>query len=315
MKLVFCGTPQFAVPSLERLVVSGHDVRLVVTQPDRPQGRGMELTAPPVKQAALKHGLPVVQPEKIKTNQEFREQITAQQADAIIVVGYGRIIPTWMLQLPPHGNINVHGSLLPKYRGAAPIQWAIANGETVTGVTTMRLDEGLDTGDILLKRELPILPDDTAVTLAPRLAEIGADLLIETLRGLAQGTVHRVPQDHTQASLAPILKKEDGQVDFTRSAREIHNRLRGFQPWPGAYTEFRGKMLKIITSQPFNAALAEGGISLAEGELRGSNGKLFVGCGQASLLELLQVQLEGKNAMSAHDFSIGYRPTPGERLG
>src|SRR6476646_4376982 len=184
MKLVFCGTPMFAVPSLERLHAAGFEIQLVVTQPDRPQGRGMALTAPPVKQAALKLGLPVIQPEKIKKNPEFQEQLTALQPEAIIVVGYGRIIPPWMLQLPPHGNINVHGSLLPKYRGAAPIQWAIANGETITGVTTMRLEEGLDTGGILMKREMEIQPADTAITLAPRMAATGAELLIETLQGL-----------------------------------------------------------------------------------------------------------------------------------
>ncbi|MBZ5533196.1 MAG: methionyl-tRNA formyltransferase [Acidobacteriia bacterium] len=310
MKVVFCGTPQFAVPSLERLVAAGFHVQLVVTQPDRPQGRGMELTAPPVKQAAVRLGLPVVQPEKIKNNQEFREQLIRLRPDAIIVVGYGRIIPPWMLELPPRGNINVHGSLLPKYRGAAPIQWAIAHGETMTGVTTMLLDQGLDTGAILLQREMPIEPDDTAVTLAPRMAAIGADLLVETLRGLEQGTVRPVPQDNARSSLAPILKKEDGQVDFNRTAAEICNRLRGFQPWPGAYTQFRGKNLKIIAAQP-----AQEQNNLPPGELQSVGGKLFVGCGAGSLLELLQVQLEGKKAVSAHDFSLGQRPTPGERLG
>jgi methionyl-tRNA formyltransferase len=310
MNVVFCGTPRFAVPSLERLVVQGFNVQLVVTQPDRPQGRGMEMTAPPVKQAALKHGLPITQPEKIKNNLEFREQLTALRSDAIIVVGYGRIIPSWMLELPPYGNINVHGSLLPKYRGAAPIQWAIANGETVTGVTTMHLDEGLDTGDILLQREMPILPDDTSVTLAPRMAEIGADLLMETLRGLEQGTVHRTKQDHSRSSLAPILKKEDALVDFNRTAAEVHNRRRGFQPWPGAYTQFRGKSLKIIATRP-----AADSASLPSGELRSERGKLLVGCGQGTILELQQVQLEGKKAMPAHDFAVGYQPKHGERLG
>ncbi len=189
MKLVFCGTPLFAVPTLERLAAAGHELQLVVTQPDRPQGRGMELTAPPVKQSALKLGLPVIQPEKIKKNEDFQSQLTALQPDAIIVVGYGRIIPPWMLTLPRYGNINVHASLLPKYRGAAPVQWAIAQGETVTGVTTMLLNEGLDTGDILLQKEMALQPDDTAVTFAPRLSELGADLLIETLRGLEDKTI------------------------------------------------------------------------------------------------------------------------------
>ncbi|HEY6307484.1 MAG TPA: methionyl-tRNA formyltransferase, partial [Candidatus Angelobacter sp.] len=199
MKLVFCGTPQFAVPTLQRLTASGFDVQLVVTQPDRPQGRGMELAAPPVKQAAQKLNLPVVQPERIKNNEGFQKQLAALAPEAIIVVGYGRIIPHWMLALPLRGNINVHASLLPKYRGAAPIQWAIANGESVTGVTTMLLNEGLDTGDILLQTETPILPEDTSVTLSPRLAELGADLLVKTLHGLERGDIHPGPQDHTRA--------------------------------------------------------------------------------------------------------------------
>jgi methionyl-tRNA formyltransferase len=310
MKLVFCGTPQFAVPSLEKLAQAGFDVRLVVTQPDRPQGRGMELAAPPVKQTALKFGLPVVQPEKIKNNEEFKNQLGKIAADAIIVVGYGRIIPPWMLQMPRFGNINVHGSLLPKYRGAAPIQWAIASGETVTGVTTMKLDEGLDTGDILLQRELEINPDDTAVTIAPRLAMLGADLLIETLHGLEQGSIIPQPQDNSRASLAPILKKEDGLVDFSRTATEIHNRLRGFQPWPGAYTVFRGKNLKLVAARP-----AEPATAIPPAELRMLGEKLLVGCGGGTTLELIQVQPEGKKAISARDFVSGYRPTAGEKLG
>ncbi|HET8892095.1 MAG TPA: methionyl-tRNA formyltransferase [Candidatus Angelobacter sp.] len=309
MKLVFCGTPMFAVPSLERLHAAGFEIQLVVTQPDRPQGRGMAMTAPPVKQSALKLNLPVIQPEKIKKNEEFRSQLEALQPDAIIVVGYGRIIPPWMLQLPRYGNINVHASLLPKYRGAAPVQWAIAQGETVSGVTTMLLNEGLDTGDILLQKEIAIRSEDTAVTYAPRLAELGADLIVETLRGLEDKTVSPVPQDHAQATLAPILKKEDGLVDFNRTATEINNRLRGFQPWPGAYTQFRGKSLKLI------AARTEEALSnLAPGELRIGDEKLFAGCGQRTVLELLQLQPEGKKIMAAREFINGYRPAAGERL-
>lgn len=310
MKLVFCGTPHFAVPSLERLVAAGFNVQLVVCQPDRPQGRGMELAAPPVKQAAQKFGLPVVQPEKIRKNEEFQKQLTDLHPDAIVVVAYGRIIPAWMLHLPPMGNINVHASLLPKYRGAAPIQWAIANGETMTGVTTMLLDEGLDTGDILLKRQMPIAPDDTAATLAPRLAELGADLLVETLMELQRGILEPVPQDDSLATLAPLLKKEDGLVDFSSRARDIHNRLRGFQPWPGAYLHFRGKNLKIIA-----ARVCDSEPQLSPGELRVSDDKLLAGCGSGTVLELLQVQPEGKKAMSASEFISGYRPAAGERLG
>ncbi len=310
MKLVFCGTPQFAVPSLERLTAAGFDVQLVVCQPDRPQGRGMAVAAPPVKQLAQRLGLPVVQPEKIKNNEEFREQLVDLQPDAIIVVAYGRIIPPWMLHLPPLGNINVHASLLPKYRGAAPIQWAIANGETVTGVTTMLLDEGLDTGAILLKREMPIAPEDTAITLAPRLAELGADLLVETLQRLQRGDLRPTPQDDSLATLAPLLRKEDGLIDFNRTARELHNRLRGFQPWPGAYTHFRSKNLKILAARPLEAAPA-----VSPGVLRVQEDKLMVGCGQGTALKLLQVQPEGKKAISAREFLSGYRPAEGERLG
>src|SRR5437016_9788042 len=200
--LVFCGTPQFAVPTLERLVDAGFAVDSVVTQPDRPRGRGMEMAFSPVKQRALELGLPVIQPDRIKNNDEFRTQLATLKPDAISVVGYGRIIPQWMIELPPLGNINLHASLLPKYRGAAPIQWAIASGETVTGVTTMRIDAGLDTGDILLQKEIPIEPADTAETLAPRMADIGAELVRETLHGLRAGTVHPTAQDNSEASLA-----------------------------------------------------------------------------------------------------------------
>jgi methionyl-tRNA formyltransferase len=308
LNLVFCGTPLFAVPTLEKLVDAGFRIQLVVTQPDRPKGRGLELVQSPVKESALKLNLPITQPDRIKTNDEFRDQLTALQPDAIIVVGYGRIIPQWMLDLPLLGNLNLHASLLPKYRGAAPIQWAIANGETVTGNTTMRIDAGLDTGDILLQRELPIAPDDTAETLAPRLATIGADLMVQTLRALQAGTVHPRPQDNSKATLAPILKKEDGLIDFSRSATEVFNRIRGFQPWPGAYTKFRGKTLQIIQAHPAIDAVPPA-------ELRGESNRLIVGCAHNTALELLEVQLEGKKRTSAKDFLHGYRPVPGERLG
>jgi len=311
MKLVFCGTPQFAVPSLEKLAAERFNLQLVVTQPDRPQGRGMELTAPPVKQSALKLGLQVVQPEKIKKNEEFQEQLRTLNPDAIIVVGYGRIIPPWMLELPRYGNINVHASLLPKYRGAAPIQWAIANGEKVSGVTTMHLNEGLDTGDILLQKELAIADEDTSLTLAPKLAGIGADLLVETLRGLEQNRLVARPQDHAQATLAPILTKEDGLVDFNRTAAEIHNRLRGSQPWPGAHTRFREKNLKFISTQ-----LTEVEASNRPGKLSVfGEQQLYVSCRGGSMLQLLTLQPEGKKPLSAREFINGYRPEPGERLG
>ena len=309
MKLVFCGTPQFAVPSLESLAAAGFEIQLVVTQPDRPQGRGMELAEPPVKQSAHKLGLPVMQPEKIKTNAEFQTRLSVLQPETIIVVGYGRIIPPWMLTLPRYGNINVHASLLPKYRGAAPVQWAIARGETVTGVTTMVLNEGLDTGDILLQKEMAVLPDDTAVTLWPRLAELGADLLVETLRGLEQNRITPAPQDHANATLAPILKKEDGQIDFSRTAAEIYNRLRGFQPWPGAYTQFRGRSLKFVSALPVKVPPES-----APGTLSASRDNLYVSCGGGTILQLLTLQPEGKKTMTAREFINGYRPQAGERL-
>ena len=307
MELIFCGTPQFAVPTLEKLVES-FNVRLVVTQPDRPKGRRLELVASPVKQSALELSLPIYQPEKIKTNEELQTKLEEISPDAIIVVGYGRIVPSWMLQLPEFGNINLHASLLPKYRGAAPIQWAIANGESVTGVTTMRIDEGLDTGDILLQRELSISEDATAEALAAKLATIGADLMIETLMGLQTGTIHPQRQDNAQATLAPILKKEDGRIDFSRRAQEIYNRFRGFQPWPGAFTSFRRRGLNITAMKPASEQTPPTQL-LLKGD------QLFVGCGNDSAIELLELQPEGKKRMSARDFVHGYRPQTMENLG
>ncbi|MGH9504211.1 MAG: methionyl-tRNA formyltransferase [Terriglobales bacterium] len=308
LNLVFCGTPVFAVPTLEKLVEAGFSVPLVVTQPDRPKDRGMELAFSPVKRRALQLGLQLSQPDKIKNNEDFRRQLSGIAPDAIIVVGYGRIIPQWMIDLPPQGNLNLHASLLPKYRGAAPIQWAIACGETVTGVTTMRIDAGLDTGDILLQKEIPIAPEDSALTLAPRMAAAGAELMVETLRRLQNGSVHPQPQDHAKATLAPILKKEDGSIDFQRTAREILNRLLGFQPWPGAYTSFRGKNLRIWSARPVERPVTAA-------ELVVEDGRLLVGCGAGSALELLEVQLEGRKRMPASDFVHGHQPRTGEKLG
>jgi methionyl-tRNA formyltransferase len=316
MILVFSGTPSFAVPTLERLVEAGHSVPLVVTQPDRPRGRGMEVAVSPVKDAALRLGIAVVQPGAIKNNAEFRDQLAAMGPDAIIVVGYGRIIPQWMIDLPRFGNLNLHASLLPKYRGAAPIQWAIASGESVTGVTTMRIDAGLDTGVILMQREISIDLKDTAETLGPKLASIGADLMVETLRGLENGQVRPTPQDHSQATLAPILKKEDGRMDFARSANNLFNRLRGFQPWPGAFTIFKGKTLQVHRAQPVQHA-----IQLTPGEVAVEGTRLFVGCGEDkakdadTTLELIEVQPEGKRRMTAQEFINGYRLKSGDRLG
>jgi methionyl-tRNA formyltransferase len=311
MRVVFCGTPQFAVPSLRTLLDHGFDVQLVVSQPDRPSGRGMQVAPTPVKQLALERGVDVVQPDKIKNNQEFRARLEQIAPEAIVVVAYGRIIPQWMIDLPPLGNINGHASLLPKYRGAAPIQWAIAMGETITGVTTMRIDAGLDTGDMLLKRELAILPEDTSVTLMPKLAELTAEALVETLPALKEARIHPQKQNDTEATLAPILKKEDGLMNFQRTATELWNRLRGFQPWPGAFTTFRGKTLNVTAARP----LPSGTAVLDPGALRVDCSQLLVGCGELSTLELLEVQPEGKKRMMAKDFINGYRPHDGEKLG
>ncbi len=310
MLLVFCGTPRFAVPTLEKLIQASHSVPLVVTQPDRPRGRGMELSFSPVKEAALRLGLPITQPDRIKNNEEFRAQLASLRPDAIIVVGYGRIIPQWMIDLPRFGNLNLHASLLPKYRGAAPIQWAIAGGESVTGATTMRIDAGLDTGDILMQRELAIDATDTAETLAPRLAAIGAELMIETLRGLESGKVHPTPQDHARATLAPILQKEDGRMDFTRPAADLFNRMRGFQPWPGAFTVFRGKTLQVHRAQPTHRA-----DKVASGRISVEGARLVAGCGDDTALEFIELQLEGKRRMTAQEFVNGYQPKLGETLG
>lgn len=298
----------FAVPPLEALVRAGHDVSLVVTQPDRPKGRGMEVAYSPVKQKAVELGLMLAQPEKIKNNAEFRTQLEAMRPECIVIVGYGRIVPRWMLDLPAHGNINLHASLLPKYRGAAPIQWAIASGEQVTGNTTMRIDEGLDTGDILLQRELAIAADDTSVTLAPRLAAMGAELLVETLAALTEGRVQPVPQEHSRATLAPILTREDGRIDFARDAQTIVNRHRGFQPWPGAFTTFRGKQLTLHALRPAESALAIG-------ELGTAGERLLAGSGNSTSIAIEELQLEGKRRMNAREFINGYQPKPGERLG
>jgi methionyl-tRNA formyltransferase len=311
MNLVFCGTPQFAVPTLDALAQAGHNLRLAVCQPDRPSGRGQRVGVPAVKQRASELGIPTAQPEKIKSNESFRAQLESLKPQAIVVVAYGRILPRWMLDLPPLGALNVHGSLLPKYRGAAPIQWAIAQGERETGITIIRIDEGLDTGAILLQQKIAIAEDDTAVTLAPRLAEIGARLMVESLQRLEQGSLEAIPQDHSQATLAPLLKKEDGRMDFSLPARIIYNRLRGFQPWPGAFTSWRGKNLQIIAA----TALPAGAELTPQGRIRVLHGRLLAGCGQDTSLEVLELQPEGKKRMSAREFINGYRIQGGESLG
>ena len=307
MQLVFCGTPQFAVGTLEAVIAAGHRVSLVVTQPDRAAGRGLETHISAVKSAALRLHLPIAQPEKIKNNAEFREQLESLQPDAILVVAYGRIIPGWMLALPRFGCINLHGSLLPKYRGAAPIQWAVANGEQETGVTTMLLEAGLDTGPMLLAQKVPIDPDETAEDLFESLAAIGAPLMVETLAGLQQGTVTPIAQDHTLATLAPILTREDARIcPAQHTAQHIYARWRGFQPWPGAFTTLRGKKLIVHRMKP-----AE--VCAPPSDLFVEQDRLFLGCASGAI-ELLEVQMEGKKRMSAAEFLHGYQIKSGERV-
>ena len=312
MRLVFCGTPSFAVPTLKALVDTGHAIELVVTQPDRPQGRTGVVVAPPVKQVAVGAGLAVLQPEKIKNSAEFRELLETIAPDAIIVVAYGRIIPKWMIDLPLFGNINLHASLLPKYRGAAPIQWAIANGETVTGATTMRIDEGLDTGEMLLQRQMAIGADQTSEEIFPLLAEAGAVLMIETLERLAAGTIKPRRQGDGATTLAPILRREDGLVDFSRTATDIYNRWRGFQPWPGAYTSLGGKKLTLHALRPVEDAVVAGAVA---GEVRVEGDALLVGCGGGTSLRILELQVEGKRRLPVAEFLRGYPNFNHLRLG
>jgi methionyl-tRNA formyltransferase len=306
MRLAFLGTPGFAVPTLEHIAAAGHQVSVVITQPDRPRGRGQQLAASPVKQAAMRLGLPLYQPERIR-RPEALEYLRTLGAECMVVVGYGQIIPQSVIDLAPFGIINVHASLLPKYRGAGPIQWAIVNGETRTGVTTMRIDAGLDTGEMLLKADTEIGPEETAVELGERLAVMGAELLVRTLNCMIAGQIAGEKQDDAQATYAPLLKKEDGLIDWTRPAQELHNRVRGLQPWPGAYTFFRGQKLHV-----WRTRVAHGGDG-EPGSVRGVR-PLLVQTG-GGLLELVEVQSEGRKRVSAADFANGQRLTENEILG
>jgi methionyl-tRNA formyltransferase len=315
-KLVFCGTPQFAVPTLEALLAAGHEVALVVSQPDRPVGRAQQLSVPPVKQSALAAGLPVIQPEKIRANPEFRAQLEAIAPDAIVVVAYGRIIPPWMLALPRLGCINLHGSLLPKYRGAAPIQWAVAMGDAYTGNTTMLLEEGLDTGPILLQQTVEIAPHQTALDLFDLLARAGAPLVVETLKGLADGTIHPQPQNHEGATFAPLLDREDGRMDFaSRSATELYNRWRGFQPWPGAFTMLDGKKLIVHRMEVSEVAQDALPHKAQPRQIYVASQRFFAACAEDTWLEFLELQLEGKKRLTAAEFLRGTQLAAGERLG
>jgi methionyl-tRNA formyltransferase len=309
MKIVFAGSPLFAVPTLERLAEAGYEILGVVTQPDRPAGREQQLQASPVKRAALRLQLPVYQPDKIKSDQG-RALMEKLPAEAVVVVGYGQILPPWLLELPRYGCINLHASLLPAYRGAAPIQWAVANGESRTGLTTMQMDPGMDTGPVLLQWETAIGPEETAVELAERMSRPGAELMLQTLAGLEAGLITPTPQDNARATKAPLLKKEHGVIDWNLTAQQIFNRMRGFTPWPGIYSGFREKKLQIWAARPH--VMSDSGAP--PGTLLASGDEASVICGDGTMLELLEVQMESRRRMSIADFLRGAQPRPGELL-
>ena len=316
LHIVFCGTPEFAVPPLRRLAeLPEFSIEAVITQPDRPRGRGQNVSASPVKESALEFGLHVYQPETIKSEsaQEFLKRVAP---DAVVIIAYGQIIPARLLTIPRLGWLNLHGSLLPRYRGAAPIQWAIANGETITGLTTMQIDAGMDTGPALSRSEVEIGPDETAPELAARMSALGADLIGASLLQFSRGEITPVPQDAKNVSYAPILKKEDGRIDWKLSARKIYNRMRGFTPWPGAYTTFRDQTCRVW-GRP--AMSAEAAASNVPGEIIefASDSKpagLKVACGDGTVLDLDSLQVEGRKKTSALDFARGARLGTAERF-
>jgi methionyl-tRNA formyltransferase len=311
LRIVFCGTPGFALPALRHLITQT-DFRLegVITQPDRPRGRGQQVSSSPVKDAALEAGIPVYQPEKIRS-ESAHDYFKRVAPDVVVIIAYGQIIPASLIAIPRLGWINLHASLLPKYRGAAPINWAIVNGEARTGLTTMQIDAGLDTGPMLLKHETAIGPDETAPDLTTRLADAGAPLMAETLRKLERGEIVPIPQDNSKATHAPPLKKADGRIDWRAPAPQIYNRIRGLQPWPGAFTTFRGKTCQIW-GKPLQPVAAGGmpGIILPTQE----DGLLVI-CGSGTVLRVHQIQLEGRNRVTDREFMNGAKIAAGEQFG
>lgn len=311
LRIVFCGTPEFAVPSLRRLAERPEfSVQAVITQPDRPRGRGQNVSVSPVKAAALELGLHVYQPETIKSesSQEFLKRAAP---DAGVIIAYGQIIPARLLTIPRLGWLNLHASLLPRYRGAAPIHWAIANGESVTGLTTMQIDAGMDTGPTLLRREVQIGQDETAPELASRMSVLGADLVADSLLRFDRGEISPAAQESAAATYAPILKKEDGRIEWRRPAREIYNRMRGFTPWPGSYTTFRGQACHLW-GRPETSAVA--GPNMEPGEIVSSGKQISVACGEGTRLRLESVQIEGRRKTTAAEFANGARLTLRERF-
>ena len=309
MKVIFMGTPSFAVPILRAIHEASHDVIAVVTQPDRPRGRGRKLGISPVKELAMDLRLSVMQPETTK-DEGFIGEVNRLSPDVIVVAAYGRILTRDLLNIPPLGSINVHASLLPKYRGPAPIQWAIINGERRTGITIVKMDEGIDTGDILLVQEVEVGDDDTAQSLHDTLREVGARLIITALDQLNKGTLHPMPQDHRKATHAPFLRKEDGLIDWGQDARDIRNRIRGFTPWPGAYTYFKGLQLKIFNAEIISEASNGKAGTVVQSGMEG----VKVTTGKDSLL-IKEVQLEGRKRMSVREFLIGNKIPAGTQLG
>jgi methionyl-tRNA formyltransferase len=307
MRIAFLGTPAFAVPSLDALERAGHAVLAVVAQPDRPAGRDREIREPATKAWARARRVPVLQPEKVRDGR-LAAELSRLAPELLVVVAYGRILGPDLLRLAPHGAVNVHASLLPRHRGAAPVQWAIAAGDRETGVTVMQMDEGLDTGDVLLQRSAPVLPEDDADSLARRLSALGGEALVEALSLLEAGRVIPVPQDGARATLARVLEKEHGRLDFALPAARLADRVRGFRPWPGAFTLLGGRVLKV------HRAEAREGAGLAPGEARPDEAGLVVGCGEGAL-RLLEVQLEGKRRMLAADFLKGHPVAAGTVLG
>jgi methionyl-tRNA formyltransferase len=308
MRVVYMGTPSFSVPPLAALAAAGHEVLAVVAQPDRPAGRGQALRAPATKAWASERGIPVLQPEKVRDGR-LAAELAALRPDVLCVAAYGRILGRDLLELAPYGAVNVHGSLLPRHRGAAPIQWAIANGERETGISIMQMDEGLDTGDVLLQRALPIAPEDTAETLAPGLAALGGEALVAALALLAKGAIVPVKQDPAKATLARILTKEDGRVDWTRPAHDIANRLRGFSPWPGAWTTLDAKVVKVLEATPEEVPGDEAGRAPGTAAMITGRG-LAVWCAYPTALLVRRLQLEGRAPQAAFDFANGVRKKP-----
>jgi methionyl-tRNA formyltransferase len=308
MRVVFLGSGRFAIPSLEALLAAGHDVAAVVTQPDKEKGRGRALAPPPLKPVALARGLDVLQPPRIKAP-EALETLRGLRPEVQVVVAYGQILPRAVIDVAPRGTVNVHGSVLPRYRGAAPVQWAIVNGETETGVSSMLIDEGMDTGPVLLTRTEPIHATDTAPELEDRLARLGAELLVETLAGLQAGTVSPAPQDAALATYAPLIRKEDGRLDWSQPAAALDRRVRGFHPWPGAVTTLGGREMKVLRARVEPGGPGEPGTVIAV-----DRDGIVVACGENTRLRLLDVQPESRKPMPAAAFAAGARLAPGARL-